>query len=74
MRAEKTGPIRIVLLLVSISLFASIIGKLAVTLMGAYGGALFITLDSISSSLLLIWLFTLILYVSPIQDKKSQDI
>ena len=74
MRAEKSGPIRVVLILVSVSLFVSIIGKLAVTLMGAYGGALFITLDSISSSLLLIWLFTLILYVSPIQDQTNHDI
>jgi hypothetical protein len=73
MRAKKGGSIRVVLFLVGISLFVSIIGKLAVTLMGAYGGALFITLDSISSSLLLIWLFTLILYVSPIQDQKNQD-
>ena len=74
MRAQKSGPIRIQLIIVSILLFISTIGKLAVTLMGAYGEAVFVTFDTISSSFLLIWVITLILYVIPIQEQKSHDV
>ena len=74
MRAEKSGPIRVLLIIVSIFLFISTIGKLAVTLMGAYGEAVYVTFDTISSSFLLIWVITLILYVSPIQEQKNYNI
>jgi hypothetical protein len=74
MRAEKSAPIRVLFIIVSIFLFISTIGKLAVTLMGAYGEAIFVTFDTISSAFLLIWIITLILYVSPIQEQKDHDI
>ena len=74
MPVEKSGSIRVLLIIVSILLLVSTVGKLAVTLMGAYGEALFVTLDTISSSILLIWIITLILYVSPIQKQKKQEI
>lgn len=74
MPVEKSGSIRVLLIIVSILLLVSTVGKLAVTLMGAYGEALFVTLDTISSSILLIWIITLILYVSPIQKQKNQEI
>ena len=74
MRAEKSGPIRVLLIIVSIFLFISTIGKLAVTLTGAYGEAVYVTFDTISSSFLLIWVITLILYVNPIQEQKNYNV
>jgi hypothetical protein len=73
MRAEKSTPLRVLLIIVTILLFVSTIGKPAITLMGAYGEALFVTLYSISTSFLLIWVITLILYVCPIQEQKNPD-
>lgn len=61
---EKTELVPVSLIISSVCLLLATLGKINLALTGNYGNELFITLDSISSVVLVIWLFALIAYVS----------
>ncbi|MFW9943637.1 MAG: hypothetical protein ACFFB7_01435 [Candidatus Sifarchaeia archaeon] len=55
---------RISLIASSVCLLLTTLGQLYISLIGNYGSDLFATLDNISSAFFMVWLITLILYVS----------
>jgi len=55
---------RISLIVSSVCLLLTTLGQLYLSLTGGYGNEVFAMLDNISSILFMVWLVTLVLYVS----------
>ena len=60
---------RISLILSSICLLLTTLGQLYLSLTGGYGNDVFAMLDNVSSIFFMVWLVTLVLYVSRKNEK-----
>ncbi|MHA2380289.1 MAG: hypothetical protein ACXADO_06370 [Candidatus Thorarchaeota archaeon] len=61
---DGIGGARIALIVSSVCLLVTTLGQLYLSLTGGYGNELFATLDSISTAFFIVWLITLLRFVS----------